>query len=80
MKRTKYTAEFKEETVKQVIDRDHTVDDVAKRIGITEGVFTHGSASSRKRINPNPTTSKRCKPRWSNSKLNCDEQSRSATA
>jgi len=27
MKRTKYTAEFKEEAVKQVIDKGHTVDD-----------------------------------------------------
>jgi transposase-like protein len=27
MKRTKYTAEFKEEVVKQVIDKGHTVDD-----------------------------------------------------
>jgi len=26
MKRTKYTAEFKEEAVKQVIDKGHTVD------------------------------------------------------
>jgi len=27
MKRTKYAAEFKEEAVKQVIDKGHTVDD-----------------------------------------------------
>ena len=39
MKRTKYTAEFKEEAVKQVIDKDHTVVDVAKRLGIAEGVL-----------------------------------------
>ena len=29
MKRTKYTAEFKEEVVKQVIDKGHTVVDIA---------------------------------------------------
>ena len=39
MKRTKYTAEFKEEAVKQVIDKGHTVIDVAKRLGIAEGVL-----------------------------------------
>ena len=39
MKRTKYSAEFKEEAVKQVIDKGHTVFDVAKRLGIAEGVL-----------------------------------------
>ena len=39
MKSTKYTAEFKEEAVKQVIDKGHTVVDVAKRLGIAEGVL-----------------------------------------
>ena len=39
MKRTKYTTEFKEEAVKQVIDKGHTVVDVAKRLGIAEGVL-----------------------------------------
>jgi len=39
MKRTKYTAEFKKEAVKQVIDKGHTVVDVAKRLGIAEGVL-----------------------------------------
>ena len=39
MKRTKYTAEFKEEAVKQVIDKGHTVVDVAKRLRIAEGVL-----------------------------------------
>ena len=41
MKRTKYTAEFKEEAVKQVIDKGNTVVDVAKRLGIAGGfLFT----------------------------------------
>ncbi len=34
MQRAKYTAEFKEEAVRQVIDRGHSVIDVAKRLGI----------------------------------------------
>jgi transposase len=33
MQRAKYTAEFKEEAIRQVIDRDHSVIDVAKRLG-----------------------------------------------
>jgi transposase len=39
MKRRKYTAEFKEEAVKQVIDKGHAVPDVAKRLGVAEGVL-----------------------------------------
>ena len=38
MERTKYAAEFKSEAVKQVIDKGHFVD-VAKRLGIPEGVM-----------------------------------------
>ena len=33
MQRTKYALEFKDEAVKQVIDKGHTVVDVAKRLG-----------------------------------------------
>jgi len=40
MMRTKYTAEFKEEAVTQVIDKGHTVVDVDKQIGIAEGVLS----------------------------------------
>jgi transposase len=39
MKRTKYTSEFKEEAVKQVIDKGHPVPDVAQRLGVAEGVL-----------------------------------------
>ena len=39
MKRTKYTVEFKEEAVKQVIYKGHAVPDVAKRLGVAEGVL-----------------------------------------
>jgi transposase len=39
MERTKYAAEFKSEAVKQVIDKGHPVVDVAKRLGISEGVL-----------------------------------------
>lgn len=39
MKRTQYTAEFKSEAVKQVVDKGHSVVDVAKRLGIGEGLL-----------------------------------------
>jgi transposase len=39
MQRAKYAPEFKDEAVKQVIDKGHTVVDVAKRLGIAEGVL-----------------------------------------
>ena len=39
MKRTKYTPDYKEEAVKQVIDKGHAVPDVSKRLGIAEGVL-----------------------------------------
>ena len=37
MQRAKYTAEYKEEAVHQVIDSGHSVIDVAKRLGIESG-------------------------------------------
>ena len=39
IQRSKYAAEFKSEAVKQVIDKGHAVVDVAKRLGIPEGVL-----------------------------------------
>ena len=39
MQRTKYAPEFKDEAVKQVIDKGHTVVDVAKRLGIPDNVL-----------------------------------------
>ena len=39
MQRAKYTAEFKEEAVRQVIDRGHSVIDVAKRLGLGDGLL-----------------------------------------
>ena len=39
MKRTQYTPEFKVEAVKQVVDKGHSVVDVAKRLGIAEGLL-----------------------------------------
>ena len=38
MQRAKYAPEFKDEAVKQVIDKRHSVVDLAKRLGIAEGV------------------------------------------
>jgi transposase len=39
MQRTRYVTEFKFEVVKQVIDKGHAVVDVAKWLGIPEGVL-----------------------------------------
>ena len=39
MERTKYAAEFKSEAVNQVIDKGHVIIDMAKRLGIPEGVL-----------------------------------------
>lgn len=39
MQRTKYAPEFKDEAVKQVVIRGHSVVDVAKRLGIPENVL-----------------------------------------
>jgi len=39
MQRTKYASEFKDEAVKQVVVRGHSVVDVAKRLGIPENVL-----------------------------------------
>ena len=39
MQRTKYAPEFKDEAVKQVVVPGHSVVDVAKRLGIPEGVL-----------------------------------------
>jgi transposase len=39
MERTKYAPEFRNEAVKQVIVRGHSVVDVARRLGIPEGVL-----------------------------------------
>jgi transposase-like protein len=41
MKRTKYTSEFKEAAVKQVIDKGHPVPDVPQSLGVAGGgVYT----------------------------------------
>ena len=39
MQRTKYAPEFKDEAVKQVVVKSHSVVDVAKRIGFPENVL-----------------------------------------
>ena len=39
MQRTKYAPEFKDEAVKQVVVRGHSVVDAAKRLGIPENVL-----------------------------------------
>ncbi|CAN1536806.1 Transposase IS3/IS911family [Burkholderiaceae bacterium] len=39
MQKTKYTAEFKAEVVKQVVDKGHSVVDVAAQLGLGEGLL-----------------------------------------
>ena len=39
MQKAKYTAEFKEEAVRQVTDRGHSIIDVAKRLRIGDGLL-----------------------------------------
>ena len=48
MQRAKYAPEFKDEAVKQVIDKGHSVVDVAKRLGIAEGVLYTWVSMSKK--------------------------------
>ena len=47
MQRSKYTAEFKSEAVKQVVDKGHTVVDVASRRGLGEGVLYNWGRKSK---------------------------------
>ena len=47
MKRTPYTAEFKAEAVNQVVEKGHTVVDVAKRLWFGEGLLYRWVQSSR---------------------------------
>ena len=39
IQRKNYSFEFKDEAVKQVTDKGHAIVDVAKRLGISEGVL-----------------------------------------
>ena len=39
MQRTKYVVEFKDEAVKQAIDKGHSVVDMAKRLGFAVGLL-----------------------------------------
>jgi transposase len=39
MQRSKYAPDFKSEAVKQVVDKWHSVVDVAKRLGISDNVL-----------------------------------------
>jgi transposase-like protein len=80
MQRTKYALEFKDEAVKQVIDKGHTVVDVAKRLGIPDNVLYTWVSKFKKLTNPNPVTLRRCKPRWQSSRPSSGEPLRSATS
>lgn len=43
MKRTKYTAEFKLEAVKQIIEKGHSATEVASRLGVPVGLLYNWS-------------------------------------
>ena len=80
MQRAKYASEFKDEAVKQVVDKGHSGVDVSKSLGIPEGVFIPGSASSRNPKSPSPMTSRHCRLRCQSSRQNSGERPRSATS
>jgi transposase-like protein len=69
MQRSKYAPEFKDEGVKQVIDKGDSVVDVAKRLGIPDNAQYTWVSKLKKQTNPNPLTSRRGKLRWQSSKL-----------
>ena len=50
MLRAKYTPEFKEEAVRQVLDKGYLVVDIAKRLGIVNIFYTSGSRNSKMQI------------------------------
>jgi transposase len=52
MQRAKYAPEFKDEAVKQVIDKGHSVVDVAKRLGVSESVLYHWVSKFKKADEP----------------------------
>jgi transposase len=55
MQRTKYAPEFKEEAVKQVIHKGHSVVDVAKRLGIPDNVLYAWVSKFKKADDPSST-------------------------
>jgi transposase len=50
MSNKQYTAEFKAEAVRQVIDRGHTVVDVAARLGLAKHTLYDWVQKARKRV------------------------------
>jgi transposase len=52
MKRSKYAPEFKDEAVKQVIDKGHSVVDVTKRLGILHNVQSTSVSKFKKAVQP----------------------------
>ena len=54
MQRTKYAPEFKDEAVKQVIAKGHSVVDVAKRLGVSESVLYHWVSKFKEADEPTP--------------------------
>lgn len=80
MKRTKYTAEFKTEAVKQVTEKGHLVVDVAKRLGIGEGLLYNWVRKSKPPEEPIIEDLKLIREEKPDSELNYDARPKSATS
>ena len=80
MKRSKYAPEFKDEAVKQVIDKGHSVVDVSKRLGIPENVLYTWVSKFKKADQPESSDLKAMQARWPSSRLSSGEPLRSATS
>ena len=50
MQKAKYTAEFKEEAVRKVIEKGHSVIDLAKRLGIGDSHGVYGIRNIKKTL------------------------------
>lgn len=55
MQRAKYAPEFKEEAVKQVVVKGHPVVDVAKRLGVPEGLLYTWVRLAKQSEEPSPS-------------------------
>ena len=68
MRRTKHALAFKDQIVRQVIDRGRPAFDVAKRLGISESVLYTWVSKFEKADAPLAADLKRCRPKWPSSR------------
>ncbi len=80
MKRTKYTAEFKLEAVKQILEKGHSATDVARHLGVPVGLL-YTWTRKLKGLDEKPIEDvKALQAGWPNSKQSSDEPLKSATS